>query len=152
MTHSIEGQCLCGQVRLRVTGVPLVTMACHCRGCQRLSASAYSLSSLYPSSAVEVTAGEPVIGGLHGENGQYFCPHCLSWLFTRPKALGDLVNVRATMLDDAASYRPFMETYVRDRLPWAATGAVHSFEEFPPRDRFPALLGEYVHTVAPPGA
>lgn len=138
-----EGACLCGQVRLRVTGAPLMTMACHCRGCQRLSASAFSLSSLYPSAAVEVTEGEPVIGGLHGPNQQYFCPHCLSWLFTRPPALGDLVNVRSTMLDNAADYRPFMETYVRDQLPWAATGAVHSFDEFPPRERFPALLGEF---------
>lgn len=144
----IDGQCLCGQVKLRVTGAPLVTMACHCRGCQRLSASAYSLSSLYPSAAFEVAEGAPVIGGLHGENGQYFCPHCLSWLFTRPQALGDLVNVRATMFEDAAAYRPFMETFTRDKLPWAATGAAHSYHEFPPREGFPALLAEYARSIA----
>ena len=60
-------------------------MACHCTGCQRMTASAFSLSALYPSSGFEVTEGRPVIGGLHGPARHFFCPHCMSWLFTRPE-------------------------------------------------------------------
>ena len=61
-----EGGCRCGRVRLRVTEPPLLASACHCTGCQRMSSSAFSLTLTVPSGGFEVTAGEPVVGGLHG--------------------------------------------------------------------------------------
>ncbi len=138
-----EGQCRCGQVRFRVLGTPIVTMACHCTGCQRMTASAYSLSALHPSESFEVVQGEPVIGGLHGATRHFFCPHCMSWLFTRPEGMDDFVNVRATMLDDSRASAPFIETYTRERLPWARTPAAHSFETLPPMERYPELVAEF---------
>ncbi|MGB3200826.1 MAG: GFA family protein [Nodosilinea sp.] len=112
-------------------------------GCQQMTASAFSLSTLYPSSGFNVTQGEPAIGGLHGATRHYFCAHCMSWLFTRPEGMDDFVNVRSTMLEDAQSYRPFIETYTDEKLPWATTPAVHSYEKFPQPADFPALLGEF---------
>jgi hypothetical protein len=108
-----------------------------------MTASAFSLSSLYLSDGFEVTAGEPVVGGLHGATRHFFCPSCMSWLFTRPEGMDDYVNVRSTMLDDARFYRPFIETYTREKLPWAVTSAVHGFDAFPPVERFPALMAEF---------
>ncbi|TIW64275.1 MAG: GFA family protein, partial [Mesorhizobium sp.] len=105
-----EGGCRCGRIRLRITAPPLLTMACHCTGCQRMSASAYSLSAAIPSEAFAVTEGEPVIGGLHGASRHYFCPHCMSWMFTRPEGLDWFVNLRPTMLDDPGWFTPFVET------------------------------------------
>ncbi len=102
LTLPQEGRCRCGQVRFRITAPPLLTMACHCTGCQRMTGSAFSLSAAIPSEGFAVTQGEPVIGGLHGPSRHYFCPHCLSWLFTRPEGLDHFVNVRSTMLDDPA--------------------------------------------------
>ncbi|MGH8428823.1 MAG: GFA family protein, partial [Solimonas sp.] len=94
-----EGQCRCGQVRFRISVPPLLTMACHCTGCQRMSSSAFSLSAAIPSEGFAVTQGEPVIGGLHGAVRHFFCAHCMSWLFTRPVGFDHFVNVRVTMLD-----------------------------------------------------
>ena len=62
----LEGGCRCGQVRFRIAAPPIITTACHCTGCQRMSASAFSLSAAIPSVAFLVIQGEPVIGGLHG--------------------------------------------------------------------------------------
>ncbi|HEY9629338.1 MAG TPA: GFA family protein [Coleofasciculaceae cyanobacterium] len=137
------GQCRCGQVQFEVNSEPLITMACHCTGCQRMTASAFSLSALYPSQAFKVTLGEPVIGGLHGATRHYFCAHCMSWLFTRPDGMDDFVNVRVTMMDDAPSLSPFIESYTDEKLPWATTSAVHSFNKFPAPESFPALLSEF---------
>ena len=61
-----DGGCRCGQATFRVHGAPVITMACHCTGCQRMTASAFSLSVAIPSDGFEATHGEPVIGGLHG--------------------------------------------------------------------------------------
>lgn len=143
MSEQTNGQCRCGQVKFRVTGRPMITMACHCTGCQRMSSSAFSLSSLYPGQRFEVVEGEPVIGGLHGEPRHFFCPWCMSWLFTRLDLGGELVNVRATLLDNAPRYRVFAETYTSEALPWATTGAAHSFERFPPQERFGPLMQEF---------
>lgn len=143
MADMHAGGCRCGQVRFSVRGDPLITMACHCLGCQRMTGSAFSLSSLHANDSFEITAGEPVLGGLRGGTRHYFCGTCMSWLFTRPEGMDAFVNIRATLMDDARSYRPFVETQTAEKLPWAVTGAVHSFDRFPAAEEFPALLAQY---------
>jgi hypothetical protein len=139
----MAGGCRCGRVRIEVTAPPLLTMACHCTGCQRMSASAFSLSAAIPSEGFRVTQGEPVIGGLHGASRHYFCPHCMSWMFTRPEGIDFFVNLRPTMLDDPGWFTPFIETFTGERLPWVATPARHSYEAFPPVEDYQRLLAEF---------
>ena len=143
-SHEV-GKCRCGQVQFEVRAEPLITMACHCTGCQQMTASAFSLSALYSSIGFKVTLGEPVIGGLHGATRHYFCAHCMSWLFTRPEGMEDFVNVRATMMEDVQSHSPFIETYTDEKLPWATTAATHSFNKSPSPDDFPTLLTEFAN-------
>jgi hypothetical protein len=109
-----------------------------------MTASAFSLSALYSSRDFEVVQGKPVVGGLHGATRHFFCPHCMSWLFTRPEGMDEFVNVRTTMLQDPGRFPPFLETWTSEALPWAKTPAVHSFEELPPMDRYSELVAEYV--------
>ncbi len=143
-----EGGCRCGQVRLKISAPPIITMACHCTGCQKMSSSAYSLSAAIPAGGFEVIAGEPVIGGLHGASRHYFCPHCLTWMFTRPEGMDWFVNLRATMLDDTSGYAPLVETFTSEKLPFAGTGAVHSYEAFPPMEDFEGLMQEFAERSA----
>jgi len=151
MTQVREGGCRCGQVRFRMTGAPLITMACHCTGCQRMTASAFSLSVLLPEEAFEVTAGEPVVAGAGSPDlDHHFCPRCMSWMFTRPKAIGPFVNVRTTLLDDPAGLEPFIETQTAEKLPWATTPAGESFERFPAMDDFGRLIAAYAQRNAAP--
>ena len=56
-----------------------------------MSASAYSLSAAIPAEGFEVVQGEPVVGGLRGATRHYFCPHCMSWMFTRPEGVDWIV-------------------------------------------------------------
>ncbi|SEU36491.1 GFA family protein [Stigmatella erecta] len=142
-----EGGCRCGQVRIRVNAMPLLTMACHCTGCQRMSSSAYSLSAAIPSSGFEVTQGEPVIGGLHGAHRHFFCGYCMTWMFTRPDGMDWFVNLRPTMLDDPRWFTPFIETWTREKLPWASTPAVHSFEALPAMEEFEGLTKAYLASL-----
>ncbi|MBX9458104.1 MAG: GFA family protein [Rhizobium sp.] len=143
-----DGSCRCGRVRLRITKAPMLTMACHCTGCQKMSASAYSLSAAIPADGFEVTDGEPVIGGLHGASRHYFCGHCMSWMFTRPEGVDFFVNVRPTMLDDARWFAPFIETFTSEKLPWATTAARHSYPTFPGMDDYAGLIAGYQATLA----
>jgi hypothetical protein len=142
-----EGSCRCGQVCIRISAAPLVTMACHCTGCQKMSSSAFSLSAAIPADGFEVISGEPVVGGLHGATKHMFCPHCMSWMFTRPEGMDWFVNVRTTMLDDPEDFAPFVETWTSEKLPFAETGAPHSYEALPPMDTYEGLMKEYVEWV-----
>jgi hypothetical protein len=145
----LEGECRCGQVRIRVSKPPLITMACHCTGCQRMSASAFSLSAAIPTDGFVVTQGEPVIGGLHGVHPHYFCPYCMSWMFTRIHGVEQFLNLRATMLNDMSWYVPFIETCTKEKLAWATTPAVHSYEQFPQVADYEALMAEYAQQLLP---
>lgn len=127
-----------------MTEAPIMTAVCHCPGCQRMSSSAFSLTAMCLASGFTVTKGEPVIGGLHGKDLQhFFCGHCMTWMFSRPAPLPHVVNVRPTMFDDHAWFAPFLETFAKTKLPSMQTGAVRSFEEFPPMEAFDRLLQEY---------
>ncbi len=138
------GRCRCEQVEFTVTKPPLLTMACHCIGCQRMSASAFSLGAAIPKEGFEVTKGETVIGGLHGDAKHHFCPHCKSWLFSTLDVL-PFISIRPTMLDDHDHpwCEPFIETYTDEKLSWAQTGASHSFANFPPDDQYGSLIAEF---------
>ncbi|MDX3928240.1 MAG: GFA family protein [Shinella sp.] len=140
----ITGGCRCGRVRLRISKAPLLTMACHCTGCQRMSSSAYSLSAAIPAEGFEVTEGEPVIGGLHGASRHYFCPHCMSWMFTKPEGMDWFVNLRPTMLDDTTWFSPFIETWTSEKLAFAETGAARSYETLPEMGEYDGLVREYM--------
>lgn len=108
-----------------------------------MTASAFALSSFYRKENFEVTAGEPMIGGLRGATRHMFCPNCMSWLFTCPEGLDDFVNLRATMFENAHSFKPFIEMYTTEMLPWARTGAPYSFEKFPSPEQFSELLAKF---------
>jgi hypothetical protein len=146
-----EGGCRCGRVRFRVSGAPLFTAACHCRGCQRMTGSAYSVSGGWPVEKFEIVAGEPVIGGLHDATRHNFCGYCLSWMFTHPEGFDSIVNVRTTLLDSPPADPPFLETYTAEALPWAKTGATHSFATFPPPESFGPLVAEFAARTSAKG-
>ncbi len=136
--------CMCGQVKMRITQAPVMAMACHCTGCQKLTSSAYSLTLMLPAAGFAVIAGEPVLGGLHRpESPHHFCPHCKNWLFTTNIAGGQFVNFRPTMLEDASWFTPFVESNIQEKLPGAVSGAKHSFEGLPPADQYGPLMEAY---------
>ena len=116
-----------------------------------MTASAFSLSVAIPADGFTITQGAPVIGGLHGPTRHQFCEYCMSWLFTRPEGMDEFVIVRATMLDDASWFAPFIETYTAEKLSWAATPAVHGFEKFPPREDLESLIEDFRRNGQRPG-
>ena len=142
-----SGSCRCGRVKLRISKAPMITMACHCTGCQKMSSSAYSLSAAIPTEGFEVVEGEPVIGGLHGASRHYFCGWCMTWMFTRPEGVDFFVNVRPTMLDDTSWYEPYIETFTSEKLAWASTTARHSYQTYPAMEEYPALIAGYQATL-----
>lgn len=136
-----DGGCRCGRLRFRASAPPLITAACHCRGCQRMTASAFSVSAAIPAEAFAVIAGEPVLGGMRATPEHFFCGWCMSWVFTRMPGAEWFVNIRATLLDDPSGFaEPFVETCRAEGLPWAVTGAARSYPGMPPLEDWEELM------------
>jgi hypothetical protein len=47
------------------------------------------------------------------------------------------------MFDEPLSEPPFVELFLNEALPWARTGAAHSYEKLPARDGWPVLIGAF---------
>ncbi len=140
-----QAQCLCGQVQITISEPPVASFACHCRDCQKLTGSAYSLTLMLPAHGFKAK-GETEIGGLHRDSlRHHFCTYCKNWLYTDGFAEG-LVNFRPTLLDDANWIVPFAETVICEKLPAAHTGATMSFDRFPDESDFPAILEGFTNS------
>jgi hypothetical protein len=107
-----------------------------------MSASAFSLSIAVPADGFEIMGGDPILGGLNRDM-HFFCPECLSWMFTRPIGMDWFVNVRVPVLDAHHWVEPFVETYTSEKLAWASTPAKHSFEMLPELSSYEALVREF---------
>lgn len=56
--NTTEIHCLCGTVKVQLTGEPLTQFYCHCDDCQAASGGAYIGVAIYPSDAISVIQGE----------------------------------------------------------------------------------------------
>lgn len=138
------GTCRCATVRFEIRAAPLMTIACHCIDCQKMSGSAFSLTAMIPADGFHILAGEPEKKSLPGSRRQhYFCADCMTWLFTRMEGVDDRINVRPTLCDDASWVKPFVETMTKEKLPWVVTPAVYSFEGFPSQEEFQSVMDKY---------
>ncbi len=130
METPMTGSCLCGAVQVNVTGLPLLTLACHCRDCQKLTASAYSLTTMFPSAGFSCT-GEVIEGGLKSKGRtHYFCKSCLNFVYSQIDAV-QRVNLRTSVLNEADLLAPFVELMTDEKMPWVDLPAVHSFAQYP---------------------
>jgi hypothetical protein len=134
MTLPLEGGCICGKVRYRVTQ-PQVVMMCHCQNCQQRTGSAFSLAMLTFRPDFEVLTGETITRDLPGGSGalhrQHVCPDCLTRTHTEMLAYPDIINVRPGTLDDAQAVKPIAQIWTRLAQPWAIAPDIISFEEDP---------------------
>jgi len=108
-----------------------------------MTGGAFSVSSFYPADRFSVTQGRTVRGGMKTGPDHEFCPECMSWMFTTAKEIEGFVNVRSTMFDDAKLHKPYVEMFLAEAIPGAASGAPHSYDRFPEESEFPKLIAAY---------
>lgn len=78
MTEKYSGSCLCGAVRIEVTGAPVVQGFCHCQTCRAWSATPVTAYALWPTAAVRVVSGEDRLKAYArpGKLSRHHCSDC----------------------------------------------------------------------------
>ena len=121
MKLPLDGGCLCGAVRYRISAAPRDAGYCHCRMCQR-SAGAPVLPWLtVASEGFAWIKGEPARYRSSPKAERLFCPTCGTQMVFREPAEPHWLDVTLASLDDPAAVRPDHHGWTSSRIAWFDT-------------------------------
>ena len=128
------GGCLCGKVRYRFEGDPLMCVTCHCKNCQRQAGSALSIIIGVREDAMSI-AGEVTTYHDTGESGadvrRQFCGTCGSAMFTRLDHPPGLMFIKAGTLDDTSQLSPAFHCWTKSKQTWTPLGDIPAYDTVP---------------------
>lgn len=127
MSDKWTGGCQCGEIRYRIDPGAVDTMyACHCRDCQRQSASAFGISVIVNYSGFDLTSGSVKTWITQSESGNSkranFCPTCGVRVFHDNGDTSEWISVKGGTLDDPAHLKPGAHLWMKRRQPWLQLG------------------------------
>lgn len=127
------GRCLCGGVRVRVTGEPLHVAYCHCADCRKASGAPTMVFAGYRTGEVEVN-GEPRTYGSSPGVRRSFCGGCGTSLFyeDRERLPGE-VYIAVGLFDEPGRFVPEEHAWDSRRLAWLGIqDGLPRYDEGPP--------------------
>jgi hypothetical protein len=121
MAGRLTGGCQCGAVRYEIDLPYARAYACHCRDCQRLTASAFSVSMPVDRSALHLTGtlasfDKPTDSG--ETTTSWFCPTCGTRIFHASTRSPERATLKLGTLDDTSGVRPASHIWVSRKQPW----------------------------------
>src|SRR5215468_8427185 len=121
MTPSLEGGCLCGGLRYRITAEPRNADYCHCRMCQRSTGAPVVPWLTAASESFVWEKGEPAIYRSSARAERLFCPTCGTQLVFREPSEPTSLDVTIASLDDPMRVRPTHHIWTASRIDWFDT-------------------------------
>ena len=116
MHFSLEGGCLCGDIRYRITEHPGASAICHCVSC-RLAAGAESVGWVVcPQDGFTFLTGTPRTYQSSKGVQRTFCERCGSSLTYKKRP--DWIDVTMATLDDPEEIPPTKEVWCESRISW----------------------------------
>jgi hypothetical protein len=120
-TYPIKGSCQCGGVTYELSAPPLAIAACHCRQCQKLSTSAFSITAIIQADSVTFN-GEMKDWSRKADNGNEnaakFCPSCGNRIYHVNPAEPDKLKLKPASLSDTSIIQPTMHIWVSEKQAW----------------------------------
>lgn len=117
-----SGSCQCGTVRYECDRDAEDIYVCHCRNCQKQSASAYGISFVVRADSFRITAGRPEYFRWTSDAGNPrkggFCGRCGTRLWHQRDLDGiETLNVRGGSLDEPVDLGDAIHIWLRSKLP-----------------------------------
>ena len=119
MRLPLEGGCLCGAVRYRISGAPRSADYCHCRMCRRAAGAPVVARLTVAGADLTWLAGSPAVYRSSAAALRLFCRACGTQLALRDEP--DFLDVALATLDEPAAVRPTCHIWTASRIPWFDT-------------------------------
>jgi hypothetical protein len=120
-------QCLCGAVKMELTGKPIAQLYCHCDDCQAVHGAAYVPAAMYPVPATRLVSGELLLWK-RKVTTRATCRECGTRVFAEPPGMG-IRGVTATLLPPGR-FKPTFHMQCQHALLPIKDGLPH-FKSFP---------------------
>jgi hypothetical protein len=125
----IEGGCLCGAIRYRVSGTPEHSVICHCVTCRRASGAPSVAWVTFARRQVEFLSGDPRSYRSSQGVTRRFCGTCGSGISYENAESPASIDLTTMSLDDPQAFPPSGEVWVEHRVPWEALNP--SLDQYP---------------------
>lgn len=119
----MTGGCQCGEIRYKSEGQPIALYICHCRECQKQSASAFGISLDVTRANFRITQGIPKYWLRTADSGRRlkcaFCPTCGSrlWHEYESGAHSETISIKGGSLDQPLDVSNAIHVWVSRKLP-----------------------------------
>ncbi len=120
----LEGGCLCGAVRYRVSGPLGPVVLCHCGQCRKAQGSAFAANAPVSTHDFMLLRGADSLTAYASSPGKWrsFCRHCGAPIHSRRDSAPGVLRLRLGSLDDspatAAALQPAAHIHVASKAPW----------------------------------
>ncbi|MEP6343787.1 MAG: GFA family protein [Maricaulaceae bacterium] len=131
------GGCLCGNVRIEITGEPMTSGVCHCGQCQKNCGGNAAALMVFPTTAVKITKGKlryfDTIADSGNKISRGFCSNCGTPIMSNLERTDEIIIVKLGAMDDPSFFTPTVVFWTSVAHSWATfpEGTVQ-FPENPP--------------------
>jgi hypothetical protein len=120
LARELEGGCLCGATRYRVSG-PVDNLAnCHCRSCRFASGAPFVFWGTFDIPRFQTSGAKLVEHASSAKVRRGFCGTCGTALTYVHQARPGQLDVALATLDDPTALRPEFHIWVSEKLPWVS--------------------------------
>lgn len=121
ITYPIKGSCQCGEVTYELLEPPSMVAACHCKECQKLSTSAFSITAMVNSNSVKFNGvmkdwSRPSDSG--NISAAKFCPSCGNRIYHFDPNDPDKLKLKPSNLSDTSIINPTVHIWVSEKQDW----------------------------------
>lgn len=115
-----SGQCLCGEVNVKISGEISEIIHCHCSLCRKNSGTAYATNGFVAASDFVITKGASSLSRFSFKPGRqrHFCQHCGSPVYSTNAEDASRVRVRLGIIESDITERPISHNFVTSKANW----------------------------------
>ena len=123
-----------------------MTVACHCRDCQKMSGGAFSITMFVKSDTFELLRGELMVFERDADKGSkalcYFCPLCSNRIYHVNPDAPEFFRLKSGVLDDTSQIIPQVHCWTSRAQPW-----LKFTDDLPKHESQPDDLGSYLREI-----
>lgn len=121
MPYPITGSCQCGGVTYQLLAAPKMVVACHCKECQKLSTSAFSITAMVDAADLNIQ-GELKDWSRIADSGKTaaakFCPTCGNRIYHFDPENPSAIKLKPSNLSDTSIIQPTAHVWVSEKQDW----------------------------------